>query len=52
MKTIGMILSFLILVSMVVMYVKHNHAAETDRLNLQIEIERAVGIAIFKGTDV
>jgi hypothetical protein len=51
MKLIGMLLSFAIIAAMAVMYTKYNDDQETRDLDLQIQIDRAVMIALVKGTD-
>ena len=47
MKTIVIAANFAILVAMAVVYTNHVHATETDRLLMQIEIEKTVAQALL-----
>jgi hypothetical protein len=47
MKTIGILSSFAIILTMTLIYVNHMHVAEVDYLRMQVQIERAVVQAII-----
>lgn len=47
MKTVAIILNIAIVASMAMIYINHVHAAEIDHLRMLIQIEKAVGQALF-----
>jgi hypothetical protein len=51
MKTIGTILSFIIVIAMTVIYSNHKHDTEMKVAHLRVQIERTIAIVFFKGND-
>lgn len=47
MKTVAIILNIAIVAFMAMIYINHVHAAEIDHLRMLIQIEKAVGQALF-----